>query len=66
MLSLLLLAFHVVAVCIWVSAIVIGTTSFLGEWLLLSSFFVVCCLLLLDSTLQGSNPAPVLGPFGAS
>jgi hypothetical protein len=51
---------------VWVSAIMIGTTSFMGEWLLLASLFVVCCLLLLDSTLQGSGLAPAVGPFGAS
>jgi hypothetical protein len=51
---------------VWVSAIVIGTASFLVEWLLLAYFFVVCCLLLFDSTLQGSGPAPAVGPFGAS
>jgi hypothetical protein len=37
-----------------------------GGWLLLASFFVVCCLLLLDSTLQGTGPAPTVGPFSAS
>jgi hypothetical protein len=37
-----------------------------GGGLLLASFFVVCCLLLLDSTLQGTGPAPVVGPFSAS
>jgi hypothetical protein len=51
-------SFHV-----WVSTIAIGTTSFLGEWLLLASFFVVCCLLLFDSTLQSSGPARAVGPY---
>jgi hypothetical protein len=51
---------------VWVSAIVIGTASFLVGWSLLASFFVVCCFLLFDSTLQGFGPAHVIGPFGAS
>jgi len=37
-----------------------------GGWLLCVPFFAVCCLLFLDLTLQGSGPAPALGPFGAS
>jgi hypothetical protein len=44
----------------------IGKRSFVGEWLLLAYFFTICFLLLLDSTLQGSGPAPALGPFGSS
>jgi hypothetical protein len=51
---------------VWVSVIAIGTASILGEWLFLASLFIVCCLLLLDATLQGSGPAPALGPFGSS
>jgi hypothetical protein len=66
MLLLLLACSCCFSLHVWVSAIMIGTTSFLGECLLLASLFVVCCLLLLDATLQGFGPAPTLGPFGSS
>jgi hypothetical protein len=62
--------------CLPVRVVAVWTFGFLqsrleqhrswGGWLLLASFFVVCCLLLLDSTLQGTGPAPAVGPFSAS
>jgi hypothetical protein len=45
---------------------VIGTATFLEDWLFLAYLFVGCCLLLFDSTLQGSGPMATVGPYGAS
>lgn len=60
---------HLVAVCtfgVMQPPTLIGTTSFLVDWLLVASLFIGCCLLLFDSTLQGSGPAAAVGHFGGS